>query len=755
MNSTLVVFMSVFLFASSYNSEKSGIIYRNPRVYNVEYSFEMFPDPNKIDRSKDLKLWVPIPREWDSQKAVKIIFVEPEPHAKYVDPEHGNPMLFWDFGKEPEKPSYKVNLKYRVESYEIHADIDPNEIGAYDKSSQDYALYTQSTHTVSINDKVRELARIAVGDEKNPYLQAKRIYEFVRKKMRRGGEATGFRRIRGFSVKTLLEYPVTNQETGEEYYEGMCGEYSMFFVALCRTIGIPARVVLGVQSRYLQLGSQDSDSSRWIRLGLSPDGLAADDLYGGFGHAWAEFYLPSYGWIPVDPLPPGRFSYSHNDAVIVSKGTDIKIGPNAPEKGNHGYGIGWVGLYRGRADVLWPDARNIAKIHKAEVKMFYHPDSFPADAFAGYPLGERRAAQYRKRTLILIDDVTRWQPDKEAALAKAYNEKSRLWYQLEPFICHMLRKVVGDKKFSDIYETYIDLRIKSGKPVSTVRFQKIAEEICSQPLDWFFNQWVKYTELPQLKLDDVTLSKDEEGWCIRGNLRQLNNKLFRLPVELVFETEGPKEHKEIWMESKNTNFELITSNRPKRVLIDPNNDILQIRKMPPLLVDFWNAYPDVVIVYGTIAEGEANKTAAKSFNKEYLGLDPNVVTSDADVNNADLKGKCLILYGRPDTNKIARRFENLFPIKFNGNKFTWLDKTYDKPSLTVAQIVEGPSDSATLIVQYAGLSTEAIQDFYGNYLDFGTSYVIFDRDKTLLLGDWWLENELTWEFAEDKTEHKP
>ena len=75
----------------------SGLMYRNPRVYNVDYSFELFPDPAKIDRAKDLKLWIPIPREWDSQKAVKIISVEPPPHADYVDPEHGNRMFFWDF----------------------------------------------------------------------------------------------------------------------------------------------------------------------------------------------------------------------------------------------------------------------------------------------------------------------------------------------------------------------------------------------------------------------------------------------------------------------------------------------------------------------------------------------------------------------------------------------------------------------------------------------------------------------------------
>jgi hypothetical protein len=70
-----------------------NIIYRNPQVFNITYSFELFPDSGKIDRDKDLKLFLPIPREWDSQKVVKIISVTPPPHATYEDPEYGNPML--------------------------------------------------------------------------------------------------------------------------------------------------------------------------------------------------------------------------------------------------------------------------------------------------------------------------------------------------------------------------------------------------------------------------------------------------------------------------------------------------------------------------------------------------------------------------------------------------------------------------------------------------------------------------------------
>ena len=42
--------------------DQAGIIYRNPQVMNVDYCFELVPDPAKIDRTKDLKLWIPIPR---------------------------------------------------------------------------------------------------------------------------------------------------------------------------------------------------------------------------------------------------------------------------------------------------------------------------------------------------------------------------------------------------------------------------------------------------------------------------------------------------------------------------------------------------------------------------------------------------------------------------------------------------------------------------------------------------------------------
>ncbi|MFB0555182.1 MAG: ankyrin repeat domain-containing protein [Phycisphaerae bacterium] len=584
--------------AQTSSSVHKGIIYRNPRVYNIEYSFELFPDPDKIDRSKDLKLWVPIPREWDSQKAVKIISVQPEPHARYVDPEFGNPMLFWDFGKEPERPSYKVKLKYRVESYEIHADIDPNRIEAYDRTSQEYALYTRSTHTVSITPKVRELAQAAVGNEKNPYLQAKRIYEFLRKKMYLIRPDLRGKRI---TVETILEFPVIDEKTGEEFYAGVCYHQSMVFVALCRAVGIPARNVFAWWDDRPWIWTNPEDLEPAIEFqDYSLNGYPDSSYRRGLGgHGWAEIYLPNYGWIPVDPTFGGvGHPNVKNRVVITSKGRDIQIGPYAPKEENGSYGVGEVPpapLHEGRAAYLLLGVFHISKrfatnIQRIKEDILDRPDPFPADALSEYMSklypedeAEKNLALYRKRTLRWIDENTRDHTDKIAALAQAYKKEPRARYENEAFICYMLRQVVGNKKFFDIVETYTDLRVKSGEPVSTTRFQKIAEDIYGQPLDWFFKQWVGYTELPQLQLDAVTFSKDEEGWHVRGTLRQLNKSPFRLPVELVVETEKATEHRTLWLEDRNIDFEFCTTNRPKSILVDTNNNILQIRKMPPLL----------------------------------------------------------------------------------------------------------------------------------------------------------------------------
>ncbi len=727
-------------------SENSGVVYRNPQVYNIDFSFELAPDPNTIDRIKDLKLWVPVPREWDSQKAVRIISAEPKPNAEYTDLEHGNRMFYWDFGKEPEKSSYKVNLKYRLECYEVRAEIDPNKIGSYDITSKEYILYTRSTATVSITPKIRELARQAVGDEKNPYIQAKQIAEFSRNKIR-------YKQTFARGIKSLLDTAVRDEQSGEEYYSGACGQYNALFVAMCRSVGIPARAVAGfVGYRPWMRASDLTKPFSELDTMQSPDGLYGGQHYASMSpHVWSEFYLPNYGWIPAETMGD-QLGYWDNMRLIMHKGRDVKIGPQAPENDSGGYGFQWVPLNKGRADLFQSGVWNIAGIRTAKITLLCNPDPFPADEFVKYTellypeqQADIKLASYRKGVLTWIYDKTQGQQDKISALTKAYEESPRTRYNHKTFLCHLLRQAVGDENFFNIFDTYTNLRVSSSAPVSTSRFKKIAEDVYSKSLNWFFEQWLERKELPELKLEDINVVKDGEKWRTQGNLCQLSNSVFRLPVEIELETEKEKALKTIWVETKKASFEFSSPNKPKRITVDPKCHILKIQTMPLILEEFWNVYPELLVVYGTLSEGQANKAAAERFNKEYLGLDDKIINSDIDVNEADLKTKCLILFGRPKTNKIAQQFKDNFPIKFNGNKFNWQGVTYDKPTQGVAQIVANPNNAQGLIIMYAGLSAKTTQTLCDLYLyDAPASYVIFEDNKVSLHGDWEVESGLVW-----------
>lgn len=59
---------------------------------------------------------------------------------------------------------------------------------------------------------------------------------------------------------------------------GKCADISGVFVALANAAGVPAREVWG------------------LRLGKKQ----VEDMTAGH-HCWAEFYLPGFGWVPVDP----------------------------------------------------------------------------------------------------------------------------------------------------------------------------------------------------------------------------------------------------------------------------------------------------------------------------------------------------------------------------------------------------------------------------------------------------------------------
>lgn len=195
---------------------------------------------------------------------------------RFLSDSFGNVYLCWESVQIPPTRSFTVELDYYVLSFDVQYIVNSSLVSFYDADSEAYRLYTQPEELIqSNNPEIVRTAQAIVGNEENPHRKALLIYNFVIKHLR---------------------YEVQNEEKGAlwalENRKGDCSEYSYLFVALCRAVGIPARVQAGFAFHYVNEVIED-------------------------GHMWAEYYLEGYGWIPVDAAWKmfGQIDYRHLSSI--------------------------------------------------------------------------------------------------------------------------------------------------------------------------------------------------------------------------------------------------------------------------------------------------------------------------------------------------------------------------------------------------------------------------------------------------------
>lgn len=103
-------------------------------------------------------------------------------------------------------------------------------------------------------------------------------------------------------VGTHLTYSPGSTEVGIEVEDvlaggrGVCQDYAHLAVAMCRSLGIPARYVSG----YL-FATGNEVPVEVEPDGTTPGGAAAPDRVVVQTHAWMEAAIPGWGWLALDP----------------------------------------------------------------------------------------------------------------------------------------------------------------------------------------------------------------------------------------------------------------------------------------------------------------------------------------------------------------------------------------------------------------------------------------------------------------------
>jgi aminopeptidase N len=140
-------------------------------------------------------------------------------------------------------------------------------------------------------------------------------------------------------------------------------------------------------------------------------------------------------------------------------------------------------------------------------------------------------------------------------------------------VFHMLRRVLGDQTFFQLLQSYAERFSK--RSAALTDFEHLAEEVSGKSLDYFFGEWVRSTGIPEFQLTWV-LKRTQKGFRLDGTISQ-QLEIFRMPVEIRFQTEGPPVTSAIEVTGLSTEFFVESFGRPlsHTIQIDPDFHVLK------------------------------------------------------------------------------------------------------------------------------------------------------------------------------------
>lgn len=220
-----------------------------------------------------LRVWMPYPMATDRQTDVQLVSCQP---AEYVisSPERSAHSSIYFSSPAPEQGD-TAHFEYVVDYVAHGAYFSPETIlggiKPYDKDGDLYKKYTafDNRHIIRLDSLAREI----VGDETNPYKQSELVYDYIIRRYPWAG-------AREYSTIECLPQYVLDEGHGD------CGQVSLLYISLMRTLGVPARWESGWMTHPGELNLHD----------------------------WAETYYEGIGWVPVD-VSFGRYTNSGDKAI--------------------------------------------------------------------------------------------------------------------------------------------------------------------------------------------------------------------------------------------------------------------------------------------------------------------------------------------------------------------------------------------------------------------------------------------------------
>lgn len=277
-----IVIVSVFLYVFI-QSDKIEVY--ETTLYNMTYVVEVNNFGPAV--ATDIPLKIALIRDWEPYQEVEMIDIYPEPESIITDAFGNQYALFTVPFLNPDS-SFNVTVNAIFYSKSADFNILKSEIGRFGGAEEKFTLPSKFIESNSplVIERAGNLS--ASSDFVVDY--AWNAYSYI------------------------VEEIEFEQQPGElgalwtlENREGGSAELGNLFVALMRANKIPAKRISGWGNHFV-IGE----------VLRSPQ----------FAHGWAEFYLPEYGWVPVDPTwgkshKFDNFAKTDDDHIILTKGAGV------------------------------------------------------------------------------------------------------------------------------------------------------------------------------------------------------------------------------------------------------------------------------------------------------------------------------------------------------------------------------------------------------------------------------------------------
>ncbi|MBA4312217.1 MAG: hypothetical protein C0417_06275 [Chlorobiaceae bacterium] len=285
-------------------------------------------------------------------------------------------------------------------------------------------------------------------------------------------------------------------------------------------------------------------------------------------------------------------------------------------------------------------------------------------------------------------------------------------YLKATYVHHMLRSVMGDSGFMRLFRAYAE-RFKC-KKVRLEDFESLAESLSSKSLEWFFNQWVRKSGIPRMKIYNVRSVQSDSGWRTKCRVRILGYDKFSVACNIGVTTIDGLEIRNVslGLDSggryiNDVPFEMITNKKPTRIQLDPAGDFLKMQKLPAKISDLREPSDGVMIIGTQLHSRELHELATHDSSEMQKAGWTLRVKPDSVVTLRDLQSERVFIYGKPNENKVAAEIKDKFTQKFRNDSLIINNEMFFDSSSALIEAIDNPYFANGLIIRIVPFSENA------------------------------------------------